>query len=433
MIVNLILSFILIVLVFIMLAYLARHLLFTLTALYYRRGQPHYTPHGLVYRPTLSVLIPAHNEEKVIGRILQRTTELTYPKDKLEIIVINDGSTDRTKEIIDEIAREHENIKAVHRNMNTGGNGKPAALNEGLKHATGEIVFCFDADYYPQRDIFEKMAAFFIDPEVGGVQGRISVLNEPESLVTRLVALERIGGYRVDQLARDDLQLVPQLGGTVVGVRRSLIEYLGGWDANVLAEDTDLTFRIYLAGYKVRYVNEAECYEEAVEDWRSYWHQRSRWAKGHMQCAFRHLWPLIRSRNLQLSEKIDGFFLLNVYFVPILVGLAWILGAALCLVQPPQWMPFFWASISISVYSATGNFAPFFEVAVGAYLDRRRRIYWLMPLLLLSFLYNMLICSKALLDLCVSRVVGNKRLTWRKTLHSGTGDNYVNMTNQKRW
>ena len=218
-----------------------------------------------------------------------------------------------------------------------------------------------------------------------------------------------------------------------MGVRRSLIEYLGGWDANVLAEDTDLTFRIYLAGYKVRYVNEAECYEEAVEDWRSYWHQRSRWAKGHMQCAFRHLWPLIRSRNLQLSEKIDGFFLLNVYFVPILVGLAWILGAALCLVQPPQWMPFFWASISISVYSATGNFAPFFEVAVGAYLDRRRRIYWLMPLLLLSFLYNMLICSKALLDLCVSRVVGNKRLTWRKTLHSGTGDNYVNMTNQKRW
>jgi len=433
MIVNLILSFILIVLVFIMLAYLARHLLFTLTALYYRRGQPHYTPHGLVYRPTLSVLIPAHNEEKVIGRILQRTTELTYPKDKLEIIVINDGSTDRTGEIIDEIARENENIKVVHRNMNTGGKGKPAALNEGLKHATGEIVFCFDADYYPQRDIFEKMAAFFIDPEVGGVQGRISVLNEPESLVTRLVALERIGGYRVDQLARDDLQLVPQLGGTVVGVRRSLIEYLGGWDANVLAEDTDLTFRIYLAGYKVRYVNEAECYEEAVEDWRSYWHQRSRWAKGHMQCAFRHLWPLIRSRNLQLSEKIDGFFLLNVYFVPILVGLAWILGAALCLVQPPQWMPFFWASISISVYSATGNFAPFFEVAVGAYLDRRRRIYWLMPLLLLSFLYNMLICSKALLDLCVSRVVGNKRLTWRKTLHSGTGDNYVNMTNQKRW
>ncbi|NIR88001.1 glycosyltransferase family 2 protein, partial [Candidatus Bathyarchaeota archaeon] len=399
--------------------------MFTLTALYYRCGQPHYTPHGLVYRPTLSLLIPAHNEEKVIRRILQRTAELTYPKDKLEVIVINDGSTDRTGEITEEIAREHQHIKVIHRDVDTGGKGKPAALNEGLKHATGEIIFCFDADYYPQRDILEKMVAFFIDPEVGGVQGRITVLNEPETLVTRLVALERIGGYRVDQLARDDLQLVPQLGGTVVGVRRSLIEFLGGWDPNVLAEDTDLTFRIYLAGYKVRYVNEAECYEEAVEDWRSYWHQRSRWAKGHMQCAFKHLWPLIRSRNLRLREKIDGFLLLNVYFVPILVGLAWILGSVLCFVQPPQWIPFFWASLSISVYSATGNFAPFFEVAVGAYLDRRMRIYWLMPLLLLSFLYNVLICSKALLDLCVSKAVGNKRLTWRKTLHSGKGNNYI--------
>jgi len=98
--------------------------------------------------------------------------------------------------------------------------------------------------------------------------------------VTRLVALERTGGYRVDQFARDNLGLIPQFGGTVGGFRRSLIESLGGWDADMLAEDTDLTFKVYLAGYKVRYVNDAECYEEAVENWRSYWRQRSRWAKG---------------------------------------------------------------------------------------------------------------------------------------------------------
>ncbi len=425
MILSFVLTFIFTLLVLVILAYLVRHYIFTLIALYYRRGQPYYTPHGLVYRPTVSVLIPAHNEEKVIGRILQRTTELTYPKDKLEIIVIDDGSTDRTSEIAEEIARQHAQIKVFHRDVETGGKGKPAALNYGLKHATGEIIFLFDADYYPQRDILEKMVAFFIDPEVGGVQGRVTVLNEPETLMTRLVALERIGGYRVDQLARDDLQLVPQLGGTAVAVRRSLIEFLGGWDPNVLAEDTDITFRIYLAGYKVRYVNEAECYEEAVEDLRSYWRQRSRWAKGHMQCAFKHLWPLIKSRNLRLREKIDGLLLLNIYFVPILVGLAWILGAALCFVQPPQWTTFFWASLAISVYSAAGNFAPFFEVAIGAYLDRRVRVYWLMPLLLLFFLYNMLICSKALLDLCVSKVVRSKRLTWEKTFHNGRGNLYL--------
>ena len=422
-----ILSLIFILLASVILIYLARHYLFTLTALYHQHRQPCYTPHSLVYHPTISVLIPAHNEERVIQRILQRTTELTYPKDKLEIIIIDDGSTDRTGEIAEQIAKNHKHITVIHRSVEAGGKGKPAALNEGLKHANGELIFCFDADYYPQQDILEKLAASFIDPEVGAVQGRITVLNEPNTLMTRLVTLERIGGYRVDQLARDKLKLIPQFGGTVGGFRRNLIELLGGWNPNMLAEDTDLTFRIYLAGYKVRYVNEAECYEEAVEDWRSYWHQRYRWAKGHMQCAFKHLLPLIRSRNLRLKEKIDGILLLNVYFIPILIGLAWMIGIPLYFAQPSQWITLLWTSLPLlSVYSAIGNFAPFFEVGIGAYLDRRTRIYWLIPLLLLSFVYNVLICSKALLDLCISKLMGNKQTVWTKTPHNGNGNRYIN-------
>ena len=173
-------------------------------------------------------------------------------------------------------------------------------------------------------------------------------------------------------------------------------------------------------------MNDAECYEEAVENWRSYWRQRSRWAKGHMQCAFRYLWPLVKSKNLRLREKIDGFLLLNVYFVPILVGLAWILGATLCLINPSPWIEILWVAISISVYSSVGNFAPFFEVGIGAYLDGRKRIYWLIPLLLLTFIFNMLICTKALMDLCVSKVTRKKRHAWAKTLHNGTGNCYLN-------
>jgi cellulose synthase/poly-beta-1,6-N-acetylglucosamine synthase-like glycosyltransferase len=408
-----------------MLAYLARHYIFTLTALYHQGRQPHHASKNAVYQPNVSVLIPARNEERVIGRILQRMTELTYPKEKLDVIVIDDASTDRTSEIAEEFAKEHEYIKVVHRGVEDGGKGKPAALNHGLEHTTGEIVYCFDADYYPQRDILEKLTAYFTDDEVGAVQGRVTVLNEPDTLVTRLVALERIGGYRVDQLARDNLKLIPQFGGTVGGFRRSLLESLGGWDAGMLAEDTDLTFRVYLAGYKVRYVNEAECYEEAVGDWRSYWRQRSRWAQGHMECAFRHLWPLIKSRNLRLREKIDGFLLLNVYFLPILVGLAWILGATLCLVHPEPWIRILWFSVPISVYSSVGNFAPFFEVGIGAYLDGRERIYWLIPLLLLTFMFNMLICTKAFVDLCVSKITGKKQRSWTKTLHNGRGNCYI--------
>ncbi len=412
-------------------AYLARHYIFTLTALYHEKGQHHHNPHDAAYQPTVSVLIPARNEEKVIRRILQRMTELTYPKEKLEVVVIDDASTDQTSEIAEEIAKEHEYIKVVHRSPEDGGKGKPAALNHGLKYVTREIVCCFDADYYPQRDILEKLTVCFKDPKVGAVQGRVTVLNEPNTLVTRLVALERTGGYRVDQFARDNLGLIPQFGGTVGGFRRSLIESLGGWDADMLAEDTDLTFKVYLAGYKVRYVNDAECYEEAVENWRSYWRQRSRWAKGHMQCAFRHLWPLARNKNLRLREKVDGFLLLNVYFVPIFVGLAWILGAMLFLSHPPPWIEVLWMVIPLLVYSSVGNFAPFFEIGIGAYLDGRKRIYWLIPLLLLTFMFNMLICTKALMDLCVSKITGKRRHAWAKTLHNGRGNSHLSDTDSQ--
>ena len=422
----LILDLIFILLVAIMLVYLVRHYIFTHTALYYRRGQPHYTPHDVTYQPTISILIPARNEERVIHRLLQRMTELTYPKDKLDVIVIDDASTDQTGKIADDFAKEHGHIRVIHRGKEEGGNGKSNALNEGLKYAKGDILYCFDADYYPQRDILEKLTAYFVDPEVGGVQGRVTVLNEPETMMTRLVALERIGGYRVDQLARDDLRLIPQFGGTVGGFRRSLAESLGGWDPNLLAEDTDLTLRVYLAGYRIRYVNEAECYEEAVEDWRSYWNQRYRWARGHMQCAFKHLWPLIKSGNLRLREKVDGFLLLNIYFVPVLIALAWILGVTLYFIQPPWWIESFWIILPIFAYSTVGNFAPFFEIGIGAYLDRRVRIYWLMPLLLLPFVCNVLICIKALLDLFISKVTGNQQNTWTKTLHNGRGNCYIN-------
>jgi len=280
-----------------MTAYLVRHYIFTLTVLNYahKRKKTAVTTKNEAYQPPVSILIPAHNEERVIGRILQGMTKLTYPKDKTQVIVIDDGSTDNTEKIAEGYAKPHNYIEVIRRNQRDGGKGKASALNAGLKQADGEIIFCFDADYYPQRDIIEKFVAEFADPEVGAVQGRVTVLNEPQNLVTRLVALERIGGYRVDQQARDSLGLITQFGGTVGGFRRGLLESLDGWDESILAEDTDLTFRVYLAGYKIRYVNDAECYEESVENWSDYWKQRYRWAKGHMQ------WYSFRVRNGFLS------------------------------------------------------------------------------------------------------------------------------------
>ncbi len=399
----------------IMVAYMFRHLIFTYYALFGKPQQRAYSRVAGIYQPKVTVLIPAHNEEAVIGNILQRMTELTYPKDKLEVIVIDDGSVDKTGEIADEFAETYDYIKVIHRA--NGGLGKPAALNDGIKFSTGEIILTFDADYYPQLDIIEKLVAPFVDPEVGAVQGRVVVVNEEDSLVSKIVTLERIGGYRVDQLARDHLVLIPQYGGTVGGFRKELLDKVGGWDPAMLAEDTDLTVRSILNGYQVRYVNDAECYEEAVTTWKAYWRQRYRWAKGHMQCAFKHLKSVFKSRHLSPYEKIELTLLLCIYFMPILVLAGWIVGVLAYLYELKVTTPYILLLTTIT-YSTVGSFAPFFEVGTAAYLDRRRRILWLLPFLTFAFFLMAFCCTKALIDLLLTRD-GNHR--WTHTLHNGNG------------
>jgi cellulose synthase/poly-beta-1,6-N-acetylglucosamine synthase-like glycosyltransferase len=406
-------------------AYLIRHYIFTLTVLRSAKNKPvNAASCKIVYEPSVSILIPAHNEDKVVGRLLQKMTELSYPKDKLEIILIDDASTDNTGKIAEEYSNQHKLIKVLHRDKQTGGKGKASALNAALKQATGEIVLCFDADYLPHSDIIAKIVEKFSDPNVGAVQGRPVVLNEPSNIVTRLITLERIGGYRVDQEARDILGLIPQFGGTVGGFRRSIVSGFGGFDESMLTEDTDLTFQIYLAGYKIRYAGDAECYEEAVDTWKAYWRQRHRWAKGHMQVCFKHEYQVLTSKKLKWKEKIDGLLLLHIYFMPIITFLSFLAGGSLILFGSPV-AGALWFVVLVSFYSFVGNYAPFFEIGIGAHLDGRKRVQWLAPLMIFSFLYNVFICTKAFFDLIVGKLLGRSHSDWEKTEHLGNGNCYI--------
>ncbi len=400
----------------IMLIYMARHYLFSYFALFRKPKVVTYQEVAGLFRPKVSILIPCHNEERVIGHLLDRLVAVTYPKRRLEVIPIDDASTDSTADTIKEYAEKHHFIKPLYRPK--GGNGKAAALNHALEASKGEIILTFDADYLPQYDIVEKLVTPFVDPEVGGVQGRVTVFNEDESFVSKLVTLERIGGYRVDQVARDRFGLIPQYGGTVGGFRRDLLEEFGGWDEAILAEDTDLTAKTVLAGYKIRYVLEAESYEEAVTTWRSYWRQRHRWAKGHMQCAFRYTGSTLRTGYLSRMQKLDMVLFLWIYFAPILVFLGWLLGVAAFLKGAPPILPFYVGTLTVFTYSAVGNFAPFFEVGLGTYLDRRRNFVWMLPGLLFAFLLNAFCCTAALLSLIFKR---NGRHQWNHTTHNGNG------------
>jgi cellulose synthase/poly-beta-1,6-N-acetylglucosamine synthase-like glycosyltransferase len=399
-------------------AYLVRHYVFTLIVLRAtKKSTQQKPPTACGYEPTVSILIPAHNEEKVIGALLQKIAETNYPKTKLEVIAIDDASSDDTGKIADEYAKRYRYIKVLHRTPAEGGKGKPAALNAALKDLHNEIVLCFDADYTPHPDLVRILALEFADPTVGAVQGRPVVLNEPQNVVTRLITLERIGGYKIDQQARELLGLVPQFGGTVGGFRRSIISALGGFDESMLTEDTDLTFQLVLAGYRVRYVEAAECYEEAVASWAAYWRQRTRWAKGHMQVCFKHVFAVLGSNRLTFRQKLDSVLLLHVYFMPLISLVSLIIGVYLFFAHFAI-AETLWFVVPVSMYSFVGNYAPFFEVSIGAYLDKRRQVQWLTPLMIFSFLFNMPICAKAFLSLIFDKLTG-RRDHWVKTEHLG--------------
>jgi cellulose synthase/poly-beta-1,6-N-acetylglucosamine synthase-like glycosyltransferase len=419
------LNFIFIFLTSIIIIYLLRHYIFTFTVL--RKSKNNYGSSlnsNLNFEPTVTILIPAHNEENVIGKMLDKITKLSYPKNKLEVILIDDASSDATGKIGEAYAKSYGFIKVLHRESKVGGKGKAGALNAGLKGSKAEIVICFDADYVPNNEIITKLVEKFADPTVGAVQGRPVVLNEPQNIVTRLVALERIGGYRVDQEARDVLGLIPQFGGTVGGFRRSIVESLGGFDESMLTEDTDLTIQIYLAGYKIRYAGDAECYEEAVDTWKAYWRQRHRWAKGHMQVCFKNAFKVLKSKKMNTKEKIDGLLLLHIYFMPVLILLSFFIGSLLILYGSAI-AGLLWFTVPVSFYSFVGNYAPFFEIGVGVYLDGRRHIQWLMPFLIFSFFYNVLICTKAFYDLSIEKLVGGTKGDWEKTEHLGKANRYI--------
>jgi cellulose synthase/poly-beta-1,6-N-acetylglucosamine synthase-like glycosyltransferase len=135
-----------------MIAYLVRHYIFTLSVLRSANQKRSITSVGLTFEPTVSILIPAFNEEKVIERLLSRLSNITYSKEKLQVIVIDDASSDKTGKIADEYKNKYSFIDVLHRDKSNGRRGKASAMNHGFSKCTGEIVLCFDADYYPQLD-----------------------------------------------------------------------------------------------------------------------------------------------------------------------------------------------------------------------------------------------------------------------------------------
>lgn len=400
-------------LVAMMVAYALRHLLFTLNRLFGRQRHP-YLDIDVANWPCVTVFVPAHNEEKVIGGCLEALLASDYPRDRLKIVPVDDRSTDATREVIETYRRgAHDRITPFLRD--SGMPGKSAALKDALQFANGEIMMIFDADYIPSRGLIKQLAAPFFDPEVGAVMGRVVPGNVSRNLLTRMLDLERSAGYQVDQQARMNLALVPQFGGTVGGVRRAAMDAVGGWDESMLTEDTDMTFRLLMNGWKTVYTNRSECHEEVPEEWPVRVRQVKRWARGHNQVLAKYWFAFLTSRRVTLRERIDGLLLLFIFAMPLCLLSGWIVAIALYFLGESKLLLAFIPLLALMTYSTLGNFATFFEMVIAVLLDGKRKRVRLLPLNLLGFFVSLFAICQAVFGALTDRMRG-RGLVWDKTL-----------------
>ena len=408
-----VMAWLLVAIVVVMALYGIRHFIFTMNRLTGTQRHP-YIDIAVARWPMITVFIAAHNEEKVIAGCIEALLNTDYPADRLKLIPVNDRSVDATGAIIDSYSmRFPSRISPFHR---VGGKpGKAAALKEALHHADGDIAIIFDADYVPGRGLLKQLVAPFFDPEVGAVMGRVVPVNSGVNLLTRLLELERSGGYQVDQQARMNMHLLPQYGGTVGGVRLSAVSAVGGWHDDTLAEDTDITFRLMLNGWKTAYTNRSECYEEVPEDWSVRIKQVTRWAKGHNQVMARYWLQFATSPYLTLWQRVDGLMLLFVFIIPLVMLFGWCLALGLYFMNAGSLLSQLIPVFALMVYGTLGNFAAFFEIVIAVLLDGNRRRLRLLPFNLLGFLISLFAISGAVWSSMLDRLL-KREMVWDKTI-----------------
>jgi len=261
--------------------------------------------------PTITVQLPLFNELYVVDRLLKAVTAIDYPREKLEIQVLDD-STDETVRVAEAVVAKYAeqgfDIHYIHRADRTG--FKAGALENGNKFAKGELLAIFDADFVPKPDCLRKLVDFFTDPMVGCAQMRWSHINGNYNLLTRLQTIMLDGHFVVEQTTRNRTGGFFNFNGTAGIWRRRAIEMSGGWQHDTLTEDTDLSFRAQLMGWKFVYLLDEVAPAEIPVDINAFKAQQRRWAKGVMQVGLK-LYPRIWLAPLPLRVKLEMFFRLT--------------------------------------------------------------------------------------------------------------------------
>jgi cellulose synthase/poly-beta-1,6-N-acetylglucosamine synthase-like glycosyltransferase len=290
----------------------------------YKRQPP--KPRGkFINLPTVTVQLPIYNEMYVAERLISSVCRINYPKELLEIQVLDD-STDLTVEIAKECVESYRSlgfdIHYIHRENRVG--FKAGALAEGLETARGELIAIFDADFIPPEDFLTKTVDYFTDPRVGMVQVRWGHVNLDYSPLTKAQSILLDGHFVIEQASRFHAGRFFNFNGTAGVLRKSCIESAGGWQHDTLTEDLDLSYRAQLKGWKFVYLKDWAVDAELPVDMNAFKSQQHRWAKGAIQTAIKILPQILSAKELPLSIKVEACFHLlgNFAYVLLLILLS---------------------------------------------------------------------------------------------------------------
>jgi len=291
-------------------------------------SQGHIDDHlGPRYGP-VTIQLPIYNERFVAGRLIDSVCQIRWPSESLEIQVLDDSDED-TCQIVDARVNEWRkrgiNIKVLRRKARTG--YKAGALAYGLKEAAGDFIAIFDADFLPPRDFLERTMPYFQDKKVGLIQARWGFLNEGASWFTRLQGVFLSAHFGIEQFLRFRKGLFLNFNGTAGVWRKEAIISSGGWKADTVTEDLDLSFRAQIKGWKAVYLDDLEVPSELPITLSALRSQQKRWAKGSIQTA-RKVLPSLWTSKAGMAQKIEGTILL-------LSNLGWLMGALIFITLYP--------------------------------------------------------------------------------------------------
>jgi cellulose synthase/poly-beta-1,6-N-acetylglucosamine synthase-like glycosyltransferase len=345
---------------------------------YYLKFQkrPTLSPDEISDYPVVTVQLPVFNELYVVGRLIDAACAIIYPKDKLEIQLLDD-STDNTVEIVglsvEKYRKRGFDIKHIRRGTREG--FKAGALKAGLAAARGEFVAIFDADFVPRPNFLLKtIPHFFVDPKIGMVQTRWEHINFDYSLLTRTQAMALDGHFVIEQSVRNKVGFFINFNGTAGVWRKSCIEDAGNWQADTLTEDLDLSYRAQLRGWKFKYLNNVTSPAELPSEINALKSQQFRWTKGAIETA-RKMLPIVWKAKIPMKVKFHATFHLTNNLVFPFILLAGILNVPLVFIKHSGLYNTYFDFMSVYVFAFIGSFLFYMFSQRDVYPDWQRRLF----------------------------------------------------------